>query len=91
MGNKPTKVPSMLRMPKADSVIEAAPDLYGVANCKSCWFEKKGLIKCSNHYLCLNCLTLLLTVSNRCPICYCVLPTTLELSTTPTAPPPYEL
>nr|5I72_A Chain A, RING finger protein Z [Lassa virus Josiah]5I72_B Chain B, RING finger protein Z [Lassa virus Josiah] len=46
--------------------------------CKSCWFENKGLVECNNHYLCLNCLTLLLSVSNRCPICKMPLPTKLR-------------
>lgn len=88
MGNKPSKSDQRHETMKSESPILPAPDLYGVANCKSCWYEKKGLVKCSNHYLCIGCLTLLLTVSNRCPICYCVLPTNLKLETAPSAPPP---
>ncbi|QWQ58022.1 Z protein [Bitu virus] len=54
--------------------------------CRSCWFENKGLINCSNHYLCLSCLTLLLTVSDRCPICKHPLPTKIKVSNLPTCP-----
>nr|ABC71136.1 Z protein [Mammarenavirus mopeiaense] len=65
------------------------PDARGTGPefCKSCWFERRGLVKCYDHYLCLNCLTLLHTVSDRCPICKHTLPLKLELQTQPTAPP----
>ncbi|BAU22155.1 Z protein [Mammarenavirus lunaense] len=69
---------------------------HGPEFCKSCWFERRGLVKCHDHYLCMNCLTLLLTISDRCPICKYPLPTKLQLPKTPTAPhetahppPPY--
>ncbi|AKH39839.1 Z protein [Mammarenavirus okahandjaense] len=58
----------------------------GPVFCKSCWFENKGLVNCSNHYLCLSCLTLLLTVSDRCPICKHPLPTKITVSNLPTCP-----
>ncbi|AWM11452.1 Z protein [Lijiang virus] len=60
---------------------------YGPVYCKSCWFERKGLVSCNNHYLCMNCLTLFLGASERCPICKMPLPTHLELVTAPSAPP----
>ncbi|AAV54102.1 Z protein [Mopeia virus AN20410] len=65
------------------------PDARGTGPefCKSCWFERRGLVRCNDHYLCLNCLTLLHTVSDRCPICKHKLPFRLELQTQPTAPP----
>ncbi|ACJ24975.1 Z protein [Morogoro mammarenavirus] len=65
------------------------PDARGTGPefCKSCWFERRGLVRCHDHYLCLNCLTLLLTVSNRCPLCKHSLPQRLELHPQPTAPP----
>ncbi|ATY47649.1 Z protein [Alxa virus] len=87
MGAQHSKRSPERREVKAESTIESAPDLFGPANCKSCWYQSKGLVTCSNHYLCINCLTLLLTVSDRCPICYGKLPTTLSLTTTPSAPP----
>nr|QAX33464.1 Z protein [Mammarenavirus lunaense] len=77
---------------------ELIPDAsgHGPEFCKSCWFERRGLVKCYDHYLCMNCLTLLLTISERCPICKYPLPTRLQIGKTPTAPigpdnnpPPY--
>nr|BAM42784.1 Z protein [Mammarenavirus lunaense] len=77
---------------------ELIPDAsgHGPEFCKSCWLERRGLVRCYDHYLCLNCLTLLLTISDRCPICKYPLPTELQINTTPTAPkeparnpPPY--
>ncbi|QLJ57223.1 Z protein [Dhati Welel virus] len=67
---------------------------FGPEFCKSCWFERRGLVKCSDHYLCMSCLTLLLSVSDRCPICKFPLPTRLRLDKQPSAPedqhpPPY--
>nr|WDW20705.1 Z protein [Songea mammarenavirus] len=76
--------------PRAELLADATH--LGPQFCKSCWFERKSLVACSNHYLCLNCLTLLLTVSDRCPICKLPLPQRIRLTTPPSAPapPPYE-
>nr|BAU22159.1 Z protein [Mammarenavirus lunaense] len=88
--NRPTSNPE----PRASLIPDAVS--FGPEFCKSCWFERRGLVKCYDHYLCMNCLTLLLTISDRCPICKYPLPTKLQISTTPTAPqepgqnpPPY--
>nr|AEQ59328.1 Z protein [Catarina virus] len=72
------RIPITLDMPQS---------LYGRYNCKSCWFANKGLIKCSNHYLCLKCLTLMLSRSDYCGICGEPLPKRLVFETTPSAPP----
>nr|QWQ58028.1 Z protein [Mammarenavirus lunaense] len=78
------------------AILMADTSAFGPEFCKSCWFERRGLVKCYDHYLCMACLTILLTISDRCPICKYPLPTRLQLSTTPTAPeyhtstpPPY--
>nr|UUL71811.1 Z protein [Mafiga mammarenavirus] len=73
----------------SDKRAEMIPDAtyLGPQFCKSCWFERRGLIACSDHYLCLNCLTLLLSVSERCPICKLPLPQRARLSSVPSAPP----
>ncbi|ABC71142.1 Z protein [Mammarenavirus ippyense] len=65
------------------------PDATGMGPefCKSCWFERRSLVACNNHYLCMNCLTLLLSVSERCPICKLPLPQKLKLTSSPSAPP----
>nr|ADU56616.1 Z protein [Mammarenavirus lassaense] len=84
MGGKHTKQPRESNSPRASLIPDATH--LGPQFCKSCWFENKGLVECNNHYLCLNCLSLLLSVSNRCPICKMPLPTRLRTSTNPTAP-----
>nr|WAD86896.1 Z protein [Mammarenavirus lassaense] len=84
MGNKQAKDPKTESSPRASLIPDATH--LGPQFCKSCWFENKGLVECNNHYLCLNCLSLLLSVSNRCPICKMPLPTKLKPITTPTAP-----
>nr|AYD75259.1 Z protein [Mammarenavirus lassaense]UKY81279.1 Z protein [Mammarenavirus lassaense] len=84
MGGKHTKPPKESNSPRASLIPDATH--MGPQFCKSCWFENKGLVECNNHYLCLNCLSLLLSVSNRCPICKMPLPTKLRASTNPTAP-----
>ncbi|ABC71138.1 Z protein [Mammarenavirus praomyidis] len=89
MGQKPSKPkapPTTYESPRSSLTPDATG--FGPEFCKSCWFERKGLIKCQNHYLCMTCLTLLLTVSNRCPVCKYPLPTKLRLEKSPTAPPP---
>ncbi|BAM45330.1 Z protein [Lunk virus NKS-1] len=60
----------------------------GPAYCKSCWMKADGLTLCYDHYLCRECLNLLLSVSDRCPICKHTLPTKLRVAATPSAPPP---
>nr|AIT17222.1 Z protein [Mammarenavirus lassaense] len=85
MGNKQAKTPETKDSPRASLIPDATH--LGPQFCKSCWFENKGLVECNSHYLCLNCLTLLLSVSSRCPICKMPLPTRLRPSTAPTAPP----
>nr|BAU22157.1 Z protein [Mammarenavirus lunaense] len=82
--SKPKNKPESLE-PRSTLVPDASG--HGPEFCKSCWFERRGLVKCYDHYLCMNCLTLLLTISDRCPICKYPLPTKLQLSTTPSAPP----
>ncbi|QWQ58026.1 Z protein [Kwanza virus] len=79
------KTPPPYNVPKATLTPEGTN--LGPEFCRSCWFERKGLVECHNHYLCMSCLTLLLTVSDRCPICKFPLPTRLELKSPPTAPP----
>nr|ABI96828.1 Z protein [Mammarenavirus choriomeningitidis] len=71
---------------------EILPDTtyLGPLNCKSCWQKFDSLVKCHDHYLCRHCLNLLLTVSDRCPLCKYPLPTKLKISTAPSSPPPYE-
>ncbi|ACR56361.1 multifunctional matrix-like protein [Mammarenavirus lujoense] len=59
----------------------------GPLNCKSCWKSKKALVKCYDHYLCLNCLSLLMGITPRCPFCYRELPKNLDLAEAPSAPP----
>ncbi|BAU22153.1 Z protein [Arenaviridae sp. 13ZR68] len=98
MGNKQTTPMPKRQTPNPDTRVRAdlIPDAshLGPQFCKSCWFERKGLVACNNHYLCMNCLTLLLTVSERCPICKLPLPHNVKLNSMPTAPPeippPYE-
>nr|AZI96233.1 Z protein [Mammarenavirus lassaense] len=85
MGGKQTKPPKEVDSPRANLIPDASH--MGPQFCKSCWFENKGLVECNNHYLCLNCLSLLLSVSSRCPICKMPLPTRLKASISPTAPP----
>ncbi|SCA79103.1 Z protein [Mammarenavirus lassaense] len=85
MGARQTKQPQIEGSPRASLVPDASH--LGPQFCKSCWFENKGLVECNNHYLCLNCLSLLLSVSNRCPICKMPLPTKLRVSSAPSAPP----
>nr|P19326.1 RecName: Full=RING finger protein Z; Short=Protein Z; AltName: Full=Zinc-binding protein [Lymphocytic choriomeningitis virus (strain Pasteur)] len=41
----------------------------GPLNCKSCWQKFDSLVRCHDHYLCRHCLNLLLTSSDRCPLC----------------------
>nr|ANH09755.1 matrix protein [Mammarenavirus lassaense]ANH09757.1 matrix protein [Mammarenavirus lassaense] len=84
MGNKQTKTIKKTDSPRASLIPDASH--MGPQFCKSCWFENRGLVECNNHYLCLNCLSLLLSVSNRCPICKMPLPTKLRASPSPTAP-----
>nr|WDW20697.1 Z protein [Ngerengere mammarenavirus] len=69
---------------------ELIPDAthMGPAYCRSCWQKVDGLIACHEHYLCRDCLNLLLTVSDRCPLCKHPLPTNLKVVTQPSAPPP---
>nr|AVO03665.1 Z protein [Mammarenavirus lassaense] len=85
MGGKQSRPPKKVDSPRANLIPDAS--YMGPQFCKSCWFENKGLVECNNHYLCLNCLSLLLSVSSRCPICKMPLPTKLKASTSPTAPP----
>nr|AZI95869.1 Z protein [Mammarenavirus lassaense] len=85
MGNKGTKSAPTPEPHRASLVPDASH--MGPQFCKSCWFENKGLVECNNHYLCLNCLTMLLSVSNRCPICKMPLPTKIRASSNPSAPP----
>nr|UCR17174.1 Z protein [Mammarenavirus lassaense] len=84
MGNKQARSMKKVDSPRASLIPDASH--LGPQFCKSCWFENRGLVECNNHYLCLNCLSLLLSVSNRCPICKMPLPTKLKTTTTPTAP-----
>nr|QIM73747.1 Z protein [Arenavirus sp.] len=92
MGNTKSTKASTASTPPPAYRAPLIPDMghFGPTFCKSCWFESKGLVKCSDHYLCMNCLTLLLSASDRCPICKLPLPTKLELGVTPTAPPSEE-
>nr|WDW20709.1 Z protein [Berega mammarenavirus] len=88
MGAKNTKPRGTIAQ-DTQSRAEMIPDAtnLGPQFCKSCWFERHGLIRCHNHYLCLSCLTLLMTVSERCPICKFPLPDKIQLKTAPSAPP----
>ncbi|AKH39837.1 Z protein [Mammarenavirus marientalense] len=96
MGQKPSKGSSTessnwrKRLEEKEKRSELIPDAthLGPQFCKSCWFARHGLVECNGHYLCLSCLTLLLTVSDRCPICKLPLPDKLSLTRAPTAPPP---
>ncbi|AAS72553.1 Z protein [Mammarenavirus piritalense] len=72
------RVPMTLNLPQG---------LYGRFNCKSCWFANRGLIACSDHYLCLNCLTRLRSQSQFCGICGKPLPTKIRFEESPSAPP----
>nr|AAT77682.1 Z protein [Mammarenavirus piritalense] len=72
------RVPMTLNLPQG---------LYGRFNCKSCWFANKSLIACSDHYLCLNCLTRLRSQSPFCGICSKPLPTKIRFEESPSAPP----
>nr|UTE79758.1 zinc-binding protein [Seli virus] len=56
--------------------------------CKSCWQKVDSMVKCHDHYLCRACLNLLLSVSERCPLCKYPLPTRVSLAAVPSAPPP---
>nr|BBE37028.1 Z protein [Mammarenavirus lassaense] len=85
MGNRQTRPPEAPEQSRAHLVPDASH--LGPQFCKSCWFENRGLVECNNHYLCLNCLSLLLSVSSRCPICKMPLPTRLKASAQPSAPP----
>nr|WBV74456.1 Z protein [Mammarenavirus lunkense] len=69
---------------------ELVPDAFSnsPAYCKSCWQKTDTLVMCHNHYLCRECLNLLLTVSDRCPLCKHPLPLNLRVATRPSAPPP---
>nr|AZI95837.1 Z protein [Mammarenavirus lassaense] len=84
MGGRQSRPPKKVDSPRASLIPDAS--YMGPQFCKSCWFENKGLVECNTHYLCLNCLSLLLSVSSRCPICKMPLPTKLKASTSPTAP-----
>nr|AZI95859.1 Z protein [Mammarenavirus lassaense] len=84
MGSKQTKSTEANEQQRAQVIPDASH--LGPQFCKSCWFENKGLVECNNHYLCLNCLSLLLSVSSRCPICKMPLPTRLKAATQPSAP-----
>ncbi|ABY59842.1 Z protein [Mammarenavirus cupixiense] len=64
----------------------AVNSLYGRYNCKCCWFADRNLINCSDHYLCLRCLNVMLRTSNLCNICWKPLPTRISVPTEPTAP-----
>nr|AZI96242.1 Z protein [Mammarenavirus lassaense] len=85
MGNRQTRPTGATEQSRAHLVPDASH--LGPQFCKSCWFENRGLVECNNHYLCLNCLSLLLSVSSRCPICKMPLPTRLKASAQPSAPP----
>nr|AZI96210.1 Z protein [Mammarenavirus lassaense] len=85
MGNRQTRPTEATEQNRAHLVPDASH--LGPQFCKSCWFENRGLVECNNHYLCLNCLSLLLGVSSRCPICKMPLPTRLRASAQPSAPP----
>nr|AZI95863.1 Z protein [Mammarenavirus lassaense] len=85
MGNRQTRPAEATEQSRAHLVPDASH--LGPQFCKSCWFENRGLVECNNHYLCLNCLSLLLSVSSRCPICKMPLPTRLKASAQPSAPP----
>nr|AAT90380.1 Z protein [Mammarenavirus guanaritoense]AAT90383.1 Z protein [Mammarenavirus guanaritoense] len=65
----------------------AIHSLYGRYNCKCCWFADKNLIKCSDHYLCLRCLNVMLKNSDLCNICWEQLPTCITVPEEPSAPP----
>nr|AIT17456.1 Z protein [Mammarenavirus lassaense] len=84
MGNRQAKSTEVNEHQRAHLVPDASH--LGPQFCKSCWFENRGLVECNNHYLCLNCLSLLLSVSSRCPICKMPLPTKLKAATQPSAP-----
>ncbi|QHB13140.1 Z protein [Kitale virus] len=88
MGNRPS-AEKRHHQPTSDTRHEllSTGSGHGPEVCKSCWFERKGLVMCSNHYLCMDCLSLLISVSERCPICKLPLPQKLHLKTPPTAPP----
>ncbi|AUD40060.1 Z protein [Apore virus] len=70
---------------------QAEPSLYGRHNCRCCWFADKNLVKCSNHYLCLKCLTTMLQKADFCDICGERLPTVINVPTIPSAPPMPEI
>nr|UUW41153.1 Z protein [Mammarenavirus chapareense]UUW41157.1 Z protein [Mammarenavirus chapareense]UUW41173.1 Z protein [Mammarenavirus chapareense]UUW41210.1 Z protein [Mammarenavirus chapareense]UUW41214.1 Z protein [Mammarenavirus chapareense] len=76
-----TSVPVLLRR-------QAEPSLYGRYNCRCCWFADTNLVNCSDHYLCLKCLNIMLRKSNFCDICGKELPTTIVVPVEPSAPLP---
>ncbi|AAQ55262.1 Z protein [Sabia virus] len=67
---------------------QAEPSLYGRHNCRCCWFANTNLIKCSDHYICLKCLNIMLGKSSFCDICGEELPTSIVVPIEPSAPPP---
>nr|WDY78989.1 Z protein [Mammarenavirus choriomeningitidis] len=89
MGQAKTK---KIRPSEDEDRAEVLPDAtyLGPLNCKSCWQRFDSLVRCHDHYLCRQCLNLLLTVSDRCPLCKHPLPTRLRVSPVPSSPPPYE-
>ncbi|ACC94301.1 Z protein [Parana virus] len=72
---------------RATMTLNLPQGLYGRFNCKRCWFATKGLIACSDHYLCLNCLTIMLSDGNFCEVCGKTLPKKIVFEESPSAPP----
>nr|UIW24568.1 zinc-binding protein [Seli virus] len=79
--------PSGQRRP-ASEMIPQASGIDSPLFCKSCWQRVDSMVQCHDHYLCRACLNLLLSVSERCPLCKYPLPTRVNLTAIPTAPPP---
>nr|WRO44507.1 Z protein [Arenavirus sp.] len=72
--------------PRVSLIREARPSLYGRYNCKCCWFQNKNLVECSDHYLCLKCISSMLRRGKDCEICGKHLPTHIAVTTAPSAP-----
>nr|WRO44513.1 Z protein [Arenavirus sp.] len=78
---------SHINQSRVSLIREARPSLYGRYNCKCCWFQNKNLVECSDHYLCLKCISSMLRRGQDCEICGKPIPTRIAVTTAPTAPP----
>ncbi|AXB49213.1 zinc finger protein [Xapuri virus] len=93
MGNqvekiKPTKRQELIyREPVTTFHRQARASIYGRYNCKSCWYADKNLIECGDHFMCINCLSSMLSRTKYCELCSAELPRRITVPTEPSAPP----